>query len=206
MVCEEFKNMSLESWDLTTQQVLPYINGYYHISAVSAVADVETELVKSCIQNLVYYGVVKLLPLLKYNNFYSCTRNLLRLTKEPEFADMCRTYVSLKKTEVPRPKLQKILQFYSSMTHGRSLRSLCVRLCPRDNNIDERKLVTFGVENNLIRTINKYPIFTGSFPMGRQKMYNGLHSLDEICCKTGLSPAKIEEDIESDTNVTVLWK
>jgi nitrogen permease regulator 2-like protein len=206
IVCEEFKNMSLESWDLTTQQVLPYINGYYHIAAVAAISDVETELVKACIQNLVYYGVVKLLPLLKYNNFYCCTRNLLRLAKDAQFADQCQTFVSLKKTDLPRPKLQKILQFYASMIHGRSLKSLCSQLCPRDFNIDERRLVTFGVEHGLIRTISKYPIFTGASPMGRQKLYNGLNSLDEICCKTGLAPAKIEEDIDSDANVTVLWK
>lgn len=36
------------------------------------------------------------------------------------------------------PSLLKILQMYSSMTHGVTLKSLCVRISPRESNIDER--------------------------------------------------------------------
>lgn len=42
-----------DQWDLTTQQVLPYIDGFNHISKIAAEADVENNLVKSCVQNLV---------------------------------------------------------------------------------------------------------------------------------------------------------
>lgn len=52
--------MSLDIWDLTTQQVLPYINGITHIAKIAAESDVENALVKACIQNLVYYGVVSI--------------------------------------------------------------------------------------------------------------------------------------------------
>jgi hypothetical protein len=110
------------------------------------------------------------------------------------------------KPDCAPPTLHRILQIYSQMTHGVNLRALCQRLCPRDFNIDERKLVTFGLQKHLIRCINKYPIFTGSLPIGRQKLYTGKNSLDQICCLTGLSASKIEEDIDADTNVTVIWK
>jgi hypothetical protein len=43
-----------EQWDLTTQQVLPYIDGFNHVAKIAAEADVENNLVKSCIQNLMY--------------------------------------------------------------------------------------------------------------------------------------------------------
>jgi hypothetical protein len=92
------------------------------------------------------------------------------------------------------------------MTHGVNLKTLCIRLSPRSNNINERKLVGFGLKHNLIRLINKYPIFTGSIPNVRQKLYNGVNSFDEICCATGLSSQKLEELIDADTNVTVLMK
>lgn len=200
-----YEDMPLEIWDLTTQQILGSINGVNHIARISAEADVESTLVKACIQNLAYYQVIQLLPLLKYSNVYMCTRSLQKLSTDVQLYHSCRKYVCLK-TDLPRPSLSKILQYYSSMTHGVTLRTICQRLCPRDNNIDEKKLVTFGLLHNLIRCINKYPIFTGSVPTGRQKLFTGHHSLDEICCKTGLSPSKIEEDIDSDTNVTVIWK
>lgn len=68
-----------------------------------------------------------------------------------------------------------------------------------------RKLVTFGLQHSLIRCINKYPICVDS-PVGRQKLYTGVHNIDEICCKTGLLPDKIEEDIASDPMLQVFWK
>lgn len=209
LLCKGFENISLESWDLTTQQVVPFINGISHVARIAAEADVENQLVKSCIQNLVYYGVVQLFPLLKYSNVYMCTRNLQNLSKDHQFAEDCRRYVQLHHAEnEPKrlPSLHRIMQLYSQMTHGVTLRALCQRLCPRDNGIDERKLVTFGLQHSLIRCINKYPIFTGSYPSPRHKLYTGLNSLDEICCKTGLSPSRIEEDIDVDSNVTVIWK
>lgn len=204
----QVQDMPLELWDLTSQQVIPFINGVNHVARIAAEADVENALVKACIQNLVYYGVVKLLPLIKYSNVYMCTRKLQNLTKNQSLFHACRTAIMLK-ADQERPTLHKILQLYSFMTHGVTLRTLCQRLSPRDSNIDERQLVTFGLTHKLIRCINKYPIFTGrnpEIPIGRQKLYNGLYSLDEICSITGLSPARIEAEIDMDVNVTVIWK
>lgn len=201
----EFRNMSIDSWDLTTQQVLPFINGVYHVSKIAAYADVENSLVKSCVQNLVYYSIVELLPLFKYSNIYMCTRSLQNLTKHPSLGLECIAFVTLN-DDFPNPNLYRVFQFYSQMTHGVNLKTLCIRLSPRQNNIDERKLVEFGLKHNLIRSIHKYPIFTGSIPNTRQRLYNGLNHMDEICCKTGLSAQKIEELIDSDTNVTVICK
>uniref|UniRef100_A0A182QPI2 Nitrogen permease regulator 2-like protein n=1 Tax=Anopheles farauti TaxID=69004 RepID=A0A182QPI2_9DIPT len=211
LMCRGFEDTDLDSWDLTTQQVLPFINGINHVARIAAEADVENQLVKSCIQNLVYYGVMQLLPLLKYSNVYMCTRELQKLTRDRSLADECRRYVQLqhapdKVDSVRLPSLFNILQLYSQMTHGVTLRSLCQRLCPRDSNIDERKLVSFGLQHGLIRCINKYPIFTGSIPTPKHKLYTGLNSFDEICCKTGLTPSRIEQEIDMDSNVTVIWK
>lgn len=135
---------------------------------------------------------------------YDLTHSLVKLLIHyllPRYS----SYVTIK-DDLPPPTLYHILQLYSQMTHGVNLKTLCIRLSPRQHNIDERKLVKFGLKHNLIRCINKYPIFTGSMPNGRQKLYNGLNTLDEICCKTGLSANKIEEFIDSDTNVTIIWK
>ena len=43
-----------DQWDLTTQQVLPYIDGFNHVARIASEADVENNLVKSCVQNLLY--------------------------------------------------------------------------------------------------------------------------------------------------------
>lgn len=71
-------------------QVLPYINGFNHITRIAADSDVEIGLVKACIQNLVYYQVVDVLPLFKYSNVYMCTRNLQKLSTDKELLEACR--------------------------------------------------------------------------------------------------------------------
>ncbi|TMW40407.1 hypothetical protein DOY81_014513, partial [Sarcophaga bullata] len=200
-----YKNNTLRKLGFNTQQILPYINGINHIARIAAEADVETNLVKSCVQNLVYYGVVQLLPILKYSNVYM-TQNLKSLIQSSSLTNACRKYVALNPDKAAKPTIQKIFQFYASMTHGVTLRAICQRLSPQNHNIDERKLVIFGLQHKFIRCIHKYPVFTGSVPSGRQKMYTGLSNFDEICCKTGLSPSSIEKDIDKDTNVTVIWK
>lgn len=91
----DYRRQPVDRWDLTTQQVLPFIDGSMHIARIAAESDVEAALVKACIQNLVYYGVVQLLPLLKYSNVYMCTRSLQRLTKEPALGAACRRFVAL---------------------------------------------------------------------------------------------------------------
>lgn len=202
----EFEKVPLESWDLTTQQVLPFINSTNHVAKIAAIADVENALVKSTIQNLVYYNVVELIPLFKYSNVYMCTRNLQKLPRNQTFAKECLNFIALK-SDLPPPSMYSVFQFYSQMTHGVNLKTLCIRLSPRNSNINERKLVEFGLRHSLIRCINKFPIFTGSIPGNqRQRLYNGLLHFDEICCLTNLSAQKLEELIDADSNVTVLMK
>ena len=87
---EQYENTPIDIWDLTTQQVLPYINGINHVSRIAAESDVEQALVKACIQNLVYHEVVDLLPLLKYSNVYMCTRNIQNLSKDRVMGQSCR--------------------------------------------------------------------------------------------------------------------
>lgn len=201
-----FQQFPRESWDLTTQQILPYINGITHVSSIAIKSNVNINLVKTCIQNLVYYGVLGLLPLLKYSNVYTCTRDLQKLSKNPQFALCCRETVAYDRVERP-PLLSKIIRAYAQMHYGVNLKTLCQRLSLRENNIDERRLVTFGLQHKLIRLIRPYPIFTAkSPPFGRHIYYTGSRSIDEICCMAKLSPSQIEEDIQKDPNITVIWR
>lgn len=69
-----------------------------------------------------------------------------------------------------------------------------------------RKLVTFGMLHHIIRCINKYPVCISDTPINRQRFYTGVHHIDEICCKTDLTPNKIQEDIERDPFVVTICK
>uniref|UniRef100_A0A6M2DGE4 Putative nitrogen permease regulator 2-like protein n=1 Tax=Xenopsylla cheopis TaxID=163159 RepID=A0A6M2DGE4_XENCH len=195
-----------EDWDLTTQQVIPFIDGFNHIARIAYQSDVETNLVKACIQNLVYYGVVKLLPILKYSNVYMVSAGFRALWSQDKLQKQCRDYISLRPAG-PQPSLNKILEFYSAMGNGTTLKSLCVRFRPHKFNIDERRLVVFGLQHNLIKCIHKYPIYTGGDPpVNMQRLFTGQLSIDELCCSIGMSLPQIEDIIESDPDVLMLYK
>lgn len=78
------KALPTQQWDLTTQQVAPYIDGFNHVARIAALADVENNLVKACVQNLVYYGVVALVPLFQYGNVYCTTPKLKFLMQDAD--------------------------------------------------------------------------------------------------------------------------
>lgn len=125
--------------------MLPYINGINHITRIAADSDVEIGLVKACIQNLVYYQVVEVLPLFKYSNVYIVTRNLQKLSTDKELTQACRNYVALHPPPTPLPSILKILRIYSYMTYGITLKALCARTSPREVNIDERYNIVYDI-------------------------------------------------------------
>lgn len=94
---------------------------------------------------------------------------------------------------------------YAAMTRGTTVRDLCARFNPSTLRINERKLVQFGVMEGLIRRVNKYPIMLGECSE-LQKSLSGAASMDEICCTTGISAQQLEDQLERDHNVMMLWK
>lgn len=75
-------------------QVYPYIDGFNHVAKIAAEADVENNLVKACVQNLVYYGVVALIPIFQYCNVYTATPKLKLLAGNKNLQQRCIEYVS----------------------------------------------------------------------------------------------------------------
>ncbi|CAB0036860.1 unnamed protein product [Trichogramma brassicae] len=108
--------------------------------------------------------------------------------------------------------LRDIYRMYASMTHGNSIRDLCQRLNPQTLRINERKLIQFGLIEGLIRRVHKYPILLPDNHSEEErnnplyKYFTGSYSLDEICCTTGQSSAQIEDMVERDPSVVMLWK
>ncbi|KYQ57322.1 Nitrogen permease regulator 2-like protein [Trachymyrmex zeteki] len=200
-----------DQWDLTTQQVLPYIDGFNHVARIAAEADVENNLVKSCVQNLVYYGVVTLIPIFQYSNVYAVTPKLRKLPDDIKLQERCIAYAS--KLARQPAHFRDIYRMYSSMTYGVSMKDLCQRLNPQNLRINERRLVQFGLIEGLIRRVYNYPVLLPGASCSEEaknnpiyKYFTGTYSLDEICCSTGQSAAQIEDIIERDPNVLMIWK
>lgn len=111
---------------------------------------------QSCVKHLVLLNVAVLVPAFQYSNIYRPTPKLKLLAKCPEVQK--RAIEKCSKSELKKAKIRDILLLFASMTHGATLGELCVRFNPAKHNIDERKTVLFGLVEQLIRPIFKYPV------------------------------------------------
>ncbi|KAH7972901.1 hypothetical protein HPB52_018515 [Rhipicephalus sanguineus] len=75
-----------------------------------------------------------------------------------------------------------------------------------------RKLVQYGVMKGLLRRLHKYPIDLKRAGDSTSKMksvsryFDGAHSYDDICAKTGMSYKELDDILDKDPNVCVCWK
>ncbi|CAH0382392.1 unnamed protein product [Bemisia tabaci] len=195
---EPLEKFQSEQWDLTTQQILPFIDGFNHVAKIASEADVENNLVKSCLQNLLYYGVVSLIPIFQYSNMYAATPKIRKLSTERSLQESCVRAAALAGS--PFPTVKNILRLLCSMTHGTTVRDICLRYNPSTLNIDICKLVQFAVLQGLIRKIRKYPVSMNNSNL------NGLRCMDELCVAATTSSRQLEQQLEGDSSVFFIWK
>lgn len=203
-------------WDLTTQQIIPYIDGYRHISRIAIEADVEVSLVKACIQNMIYYGIVKLIPIFQYSNSYLPTQRLVELHESEQLRQEC--IKSVAKLSDMLPSFRSIFRMFCSMNYGITIRDLCSHYNPSSLNIDEKKLVRFGLMKGIIRRIQRYPVLIedcdssfgpSSISRANLNLFDGDHSYDQICCKIAkqnLSIKDLNEDVERRDDILLINK
>ncbi|XP_041047978.1 GATOR complex protein NPRL2 isoform X3 [Carcharodon carcharias] len=186
-------------------KILPYIDGFRHIQKISAEADVELNLVRIAVQNLLYYGVVTLVPIFQYSNVYCPTPRVQDLVDDKSLQEECLAYVT--KPGPKRASLRDVFQLYCGLSPGTTARDLCSRYAQQLQQVDERKLIQFGLMKGLIRRLHKYPVKINRDERSRPpRLYTGSHSYDEICCKTGISYKELDERLENDSNIIVCWK
>uniref|UniRef100_A0A023G1E1 Putative nitrogen permease regulator 2-like protein-like isoform 1 n=1 Tax=Amblyomma triste TaxID=251400 RepID=A0A023G1E1_AMBTT len=138
---------------------------------------------------MLYYGIVQLIPLFLYSAVYATTPEIRTLATDTVVQKECISYVA--RQGRPRPTFRSIFEMYCSFHHSNSVRDVCARTNPHSLGIDERKLVQYGVMKGLLRRLHKYPIdlkrsgdnATKSKPVA--KYFDGAHSYDDICAKTG---------------------
>lgn len=148
-------------WDLTTRQLLPHIDGYNHVSKLAADTNVEKTLVKSCIQNLVYYGVVTLIPVLKFNNMYRATPNLSRLFSDVELQRSCLAFITKENDKivekVNKPTISDVLEILCSLQQGTTLRAVCERFSTLPGpSFDIRRLIVYAQIHGLISCLKRF--------------------------------------------------
>ncbi|XP_055883687.1 GATOR complex protein NPRL2-like isoform X2 [Biomphalaria glabrata] len=197
-------------WDLTTQQILHYVDGVSHVLKIAAEADVELNLVKADLQNLLYYKLLALVPIFQYSNVYTVTRDINTFMEDERLQLECIDFVA--KSERALPDYVDIFSLYCSFTHGTTVKDICTRqMNPHIMKVNERKLVLFGVMKGLIRRVHKFPIALKPSAVSSKlqpivRFLDGKHNFDQICALTGLSHHELDERCEADESIVVCCK
>ncbi|XP_025107996.1 GATOR complex protein NPRL2-like isoform X2 [Pomacea canaliculata] len=199
----------MNPWDLTTQQILRHVDGTSHVTRIAAEADVDINLVKACLQNLLYFKAVKMLCVFQYSNVYTCTPEIHRLVEDKNMQLECLQYVA--RNDHSLPSFRDVFMLYCSLTPGTTVKDLCTRFNPHNLKVDEKHLVQFGLLKGLIRRLQKYPVKLPNEIVAPRlqpilKWLNGSHSYDEISSKSGMSHLQLEELIETDPSCVVCLK
>ncbi|XKL63117.1 hypothetical protein PGB90_005481 [Kerria lacca] len=207
VLLESYNLYQSDRWDLTTTQLLPYINGVNHVKKISVYSDVDNNLVKSCLQNLVYYGIVSMIPIFQYSNTYAVTPKLRNLAVDKKLQEECILAVS--RVEKHPAEFRDIFNFYCNMKHGVTIKDLCVRLNSVQLRIDERNLIQFGMLEGFIRRIYKFPVVLSGTPPNEipySKYFTGEFSSDHICCMYEISFQQLQDSVENYPNIVFICK
>lgn len=171
------------TWDLTLERIHPHMDGINHIAKIAELADVELRLVKMAVKELRQHGFAILLDIFHFQACYATTAGLICLVKDQELQDECCRYVASppappnsKPTGKPNsngiagtsatsaatitnddlPVRQTILELYSALGPGVCLADFCLAHRTQLNNIDIRRLITFGVIKGFLRRLHKF--------------------------------------------------
>ncbi|XP_068713693.1 GATOR1 complex protein NPRL2-like isoform X1 [Montipora foliosa] len=221
-ICDKIA-LATGEWDITTQQILRNIDGFKHVQKIAVDADVDISLVRKCIQDMIQCKVVKLISIFQYSNVYIPTPEINQLMHDKKLQEECLQYVAKKGRSLP--SFRDVFMLYCGLSPGATVKDLCSRYNPSNLHVDERRLIQFGMVTGIIRRLHKYPIqltapskdtsFTRRNHRMRgkhsdtklsDKWLDGNHSYDEICCRTGLTYQELEDIVEGEPHIVVIWK
>jgi hypothetical protein len=90
-----YEEFEIDDWDLTTKKIVSAINGFKTVSFIATETSIETNVVKESIQNLLYNGVLMLVPIIQYSSMFTKTSNLIQYYSNQEIQNDSINFVRL---------------------------------------------------------------------------------------------------------------
>ncbi|KAM9972616.1 hypothetical protein ACTFIR_011983 [Dictyostelium discoideum] len=197
VLVEEIDTTNDSEWDLTVLQILPYIDGINYVARISKLTEIDINLVSSCVQHLVYYGIVKMVDIFQYSNIYNPTPKIRKLASNLDMQRECQKYITI--SGATPCSFEFIFSLYSSLSIDTTFREYCLENSLTSWGIDERAFIMFGVINDFLRRKQRYPLLTNlqsldSLPPSHKKhLLNGTKNYDEICCILSIGVEAVEK-------------
>lgn len=175
----------------------------------------DINLVKKCIQSLIYFNLAFIVSPIRYSNTYYVTSTIQSIMQDVELQEECIRYVRMDDRN-PCPTWEVIFNLYETFQSGKKLKQVYLYEKPFLRNINDRRLVEFGLLKGILKRLHKYPIaqeqadeeyfLPETLEYYNQKVLDGQHSYDDICVKLGCKLDKVENDLDFCKNVTIIQK
>lgn len=161
---------------------------------ISELADADYTLTKKCIEHLLYYGCLIIVDIFQFSGIYACTAEIPSLVSDTSLQEECASYV----TQGPRIPFPKLLQLYTSLSQGLTLKKWCIENAGRLNGVDVRRFISFGVVKGFLYRSHRYPVAGEGGKKGGPlaKWLDGGHHFDEICTEEGKGEREVMEMLE----------
>ncbi|KAI8373359.1 nitrogen permease regulator 2 [Blakeslea trispora] len=219
----DVKNMMNSNWDITVQKVASHINGIHHVKRIAELANVKPEWVRQSMEHMLYYGCIIMIDIFQYSNMYAVKPEITRLF-DPKYglAQECVSFITI--PNAVEISIERIYALYCGFKHGLTVRDWIEEQQVAFLNIDERRVISFGIIKDLIYRVHKYPILTSTtqrndianpsdFPLPNQyhrvlnectgqpihpeiiPFLDGKHHYDEICTELECSVQELDEQL-----------
>lgn len=185
--------------DIGMKKILPFIDGSSYVKKIAFQADMDLDLVVKAIKHLLYYGFVGLVDIFQYSNRYMVTQEIMQLYTKESLQNAAIQAVALDSTQ-EAPTIQSLFKLYALFNANREVKHICEEIKKHGYNVDVKKLVSFGVLNNIIRRLHPYPVgmvqqsqeLSSTFPPIIHQMVDGKHPMDEIAVTLNMSFKELE--------------
>jgi len=214
LMTNEAVDLTDDEWDLTSKQIIPHIDGLRYVKAISILSGVDNNLVKACIQNLIFHKLVRMVPIFMYRNVYVLNPKFIELKNDPDLRNRCLKYIKHNPKLAAPQVIRPVYTMVAAFNHTTTMIDIVNEFRPIENiNVCDKKLVRFLLLEGIIRKLKLFPVYN---PQNNENanvdgpaseyyhLMDGHHTYDQICVMTGLSPQELENMVDNDVNIDVL--
>jgi len=197
----DLQSLVSEDWDPFILCIIPHIDGKNYVKKIQILSDVEPSKIKESLRHLIYYKCIVMADIFQYSNMYRVTEGIHKLARDKEMQASCMHTIILS----PRKQSSSfplVFALYCKLQPGVTMYQFCQQVQLHLLNINMHSFILFGVLNNIIKRVHKYPLSlpppnpnnkdTGISRTILEKFIDGKHNYDEISVETGLPYHEID--------------
>ncbi|KAF2401798.1 nitrogen permease regulator 2 [Trichodelitschia bisporula] len=175
----QLSTLTTTASDLTLSRIIPFIDGVNGVAQIAELADTDPKLTRKAIEHLLYYNCILLLDIFQFGAIYAptaeigyfvddvdaqdealryaCVGQYRRLTDRETKATGSRDQWAWKGSEAGVDRA-RLVQLYTSMKQGLTLKNWCLEHQTLLAGIDVRRFVTFGIIKGFLYRVHKYVV------------------------------------------------